>query len=334
MENGPKIRVIGNADENLKNQLRDEIFQNLQQKGGLNATDLEKLKGLEQEKTERELALIEFADQEVSRLMEEAGLESYSIPSDNYHLLPSDFYQKHFGKNNNATAKIPRQGIMFDADTFRDKPIFFGSVAVHETLHLKSHLSMELNETEGEPEQTPYREGVAIKALQRDGFHGNYHEHFSGLHEAIVAETQKKLFDKMLNLPELATEKTWLESKEAKDKRAAIAKRKKLPEDTIIWVGNNEDEKDWEMISYVTQRQVLNYICEEISKDLPEKYPTPEDVYKEFLKAQFTGHLTSIARIVEGTFGEGSFRILGEMKTTKTSGEEYLKKMKDLRSNK
>lgn len=334
MENRPNIRVIGNATEEQKERLVKEIHSNLDKGGGLTEKDLELLKRAEQEKTEKELILIRFADQEISRLMEELGLKPYSIPSDNYHLLSSEFYYKYFGKNNNATAKIPQQGIMFDAGTFRDKPVFFGSVAIHETLHLKSHLSMELNEAEGELAPTPYREGVGIKALQRDGFHGNYHEHFSGLHEAIVAETQKKLFDKMLSLPELAAEKTWLESKDAQTKKAAVAKRKKLPEDTIIWVGESEDEKDWEMISYVTQRQVLNYICEEISKNLPEKYPTPEEVYKEFLKAQFTGHLTSIARIIEGTFGEGSFRILGEMKTTKTSGEECLKKLEDLRSNK
>lgn len=332
MENGPKIRIIGNADDDTRVQLEQEILKNLNTKGGLNKADLEKLKDFEIEKTEKELVLIHFADQEISHLMKEAGVEPYSVPSDNYRLFSSDLYDKYFSKNSNATARLDKQGVIFNADNFRNKPVYFGSVATHEMVHLKSHLSMELN-NDGAPRATPYREGVSIKALQRDGFNGNYHEHFSGLHEAIVSETQKRLFGKMLNLPELQQEKLWLESKEAQIKKENLANKKGWKEDNIIWVGKNNDE-DWEMLSYMTQREVLSYICNEISNDDQEKYSTPDAVYKEFLKAQFTGHLTTIARIVEKSFGEGSFRILGDMKTTKSSGLEYLKKMKELRAGK
>ncbi|MEP7234205.1 MAG: hypothetical protein ABI778_02805, partial [Ignavibacteriota bacterium] len=41
---------------------------------------------------------------------------------------------------------------------------------------------------------------------------------------------------------------------------------------------------------------------------------TEEDIKKEFLKSHFTGHLIGIGRMVEETFGEGSFRLLGMMK--------------------
>jgi len=70
-------------------------------------------------------------------------------------------------------------------------------------------------------------------------------------------------------------------------------------------------------------------VCAEIQKEFPEKFKSADDVYKIFLNAHFTGHLVTIGRLVEKTFGEGSFRELGNMGSDKESGVlclEFLKK--------
>ena len=113
----------------------------------------------------------------------------------------------------------------------------FGAVALHELLHLKAHFSVEVQEEGGKTEKTNYREGVTIRALQRYGHHGKYHHHFEGLHEGIVAETEKRLLGRLLDRPELAKEKEWLTSDEAKEMRKKIAVEKEIPEDDIIWIG-------------------------------------------------------------------------------------------------
>mgnify|MGYP000868879778 CR=1 FL=1 len=332
MEKGPKIRIIGGASIEKKEQTRKEIEQALfSHFESLSPQERELLKKFEYPKSEKELALIDFANEETSRLMQEAGIEPYDVPVENYHIIPPELYKKVVGDSGTAATFNTKQGIIFNAQNFRDNPVNFGATALHETLHLKAHFSMEVQEEGDEVSKTPYREGVTVRALQSYGYHEKYHHHFAGLHEAIVAETEKRLLGKLLDRPELAKEKEWLASDEAKEMRKKLAEKKEIPEDDIIWVGK-KGENDWETVSYLQQRNVLNYVCEEIQKQFPDEYQSADDVYKVFLNAHFTGRLLPLARLVEKTFGEGSFRLLGNMDTDKQSGVLHLEALKKARA--
>lgn len=331
MEKGPEIRIVGNVSTEKKEQVKKEMnqalfdhFESLPKEGQ------DQMRKLEYPKSEKEIALIDFANEETSRLMQETGIEPYDVPLDNFHIVPPELYKK-IGSGGVATAFITRQGMIFDAQRFRDNPVYFGAVALHELLHLKAHLSMEVWGENDEVEKTPYREGVTVKALQRYGYSGKYHEHFAGLHEAIVAETEKRLLGKLLDHPELAKEKEWLMSDEAKEMRKELSEEKEIPEDSIVWVGK-KGANDWETIGYLRQRDVLNYVCEEIQKQFSDEYQSADDVYKLFLNAHFTGRLLSIARLVEKTFGKGSFRLLGNMDTNRESAVLHLESLKKARA--
>ncbi len=332
MEKGPEIRIVGEASVEKKEHTRKEIEQALfNHFESLSPQEREQLEKFEYPKSEKELALINFANEETSRLMQEAGIEPYDIPSENYHVIPPDLYKKTAGENGTATTFNTKQGIIFDAQHFRDNPVYFGDTALHETLHLKAHFSMEVGEEDDKVNKTPYREGVTVRALQSHGYHGKYHQHFAGLHESIVAETEKRLLGKLLDRPELAKEKEWLMSDEAKEMKKKLAEKKEIPEDDIIWVGK-KGENDWESVRYLQQRNVLNYVCAEIQKQFPDQYQSADDVYKTFLNAHFTGRLLPLARTVEKTFGEGSFRLLGNMDTSKQSGVLHLESLKKARA--
>ena len=87
--------------------------------------------------------------------------------------------------------------------------------------------------------------------------------------------------------------------------------------------------KSYEIISYPRQRAILSFVVSEIQEEFSKKYKANEDVSLEFLKAFFTGYLLPIARLVETTFGKGSFRVLGMMgddKETPITVWEYLEK--------
>jgi hypothetical protein len=332
MEKGPEIRIVGGASAEKKEQVKKEVEQALfSHFESLSPQEREQFEKFEYPKSEKELALIGFANEETSRLMQEAGIEPYDVPVDNFHIIPPELYKKVAGDNGTATAFITKQGIIFDAQHFRDNPVNFGAVALHELLHLKAHFSMEVQEEDDKVKKTPYREGVAVRALQSYGYHGKYHQHFAGLHEGIVAETEKRLLGKLLDRPELAKEKEWLISDEAKEMRKKLAKEEEIPEDDIVWVGKKEKD-DLKTVSYLQQRNVLNYICAEISKQFPDEYQSADDVYKVFLNAHFTGRLLPLARIVEKTFGEGSFRLLGNMDTDRASGVLHLESLKKARA--
>ena len=89
MERGPEIRIIGGASKEKKDQVKEKIeqsfFNNLE---SLNSQDRERLEELECPKSEKELALIDFINQETSRLMQEAEVSPYDIPAENYHIIP------------------------------------------------------------------------------------------------------------------------------------------------------------------------------------------------------------------------------------------------------
>jgi len=334
MEKGPEIRIIGKASAEKKEQAKKEIEQAFfNHFESLSPQEQGQLEKLEYPKSAKELALINFANEETSQLMQEAGIEPYDVSEKNLHIIPPEFYKKVVSDSTTAVTFNTKQGILFNAQYFRDNPVNFGAVALHEILHLKAHLSIEVQEEGKKVEKTSYREGVSVKALQKHGYHGKYHEHFAGLHEAIVAETEKRLLAKLFDRPELAAEKEWLMSIEAKEMKKKLAEEKEIPEDDIIWVGK-KGEDDWEVVSYPQQRNVLNYVCTEIQKQFPEQFQNPDEVYKVFLNAHFTGRILPIGRLIEKTFGEGNFRILGNMDTDKKSGVLHLEYLKKARGRK
>ncbi|MDD5290268.1 MAG: hypothetical protein PHT40_03685 [Patescibacteria group bacterium] len=333
MEKGPKIRIVGGASAEKKEQVIKEVEQTFfNHFESLSPKEKEQLEKLEYPKSEKELALIDFANKETSKLMTEAGIKPYDIPYKNYHIIPPELFKiVTSGGGGRAVTSTIKQGIFFNAQYFRDKPINFGSVAIHETLHLKSHFSVEVQEKGDTIIKSPYREGVAVLASQKHDCGGKYHEHFAGLCEAIVSETEKRLLTKLLEVPELTKEKEWLTSDEAKELRKKIAKEKEISEDDIVWVGK-KGKDDWKEFSYTRQRNVLNYVCGEIQKQFSDQYQSIDDVYKIFLNANFTGKLLPIAHLVEKTFGEGSFRLLGNMGTDKQSGVLHLESLKKARA--
>jgi len=329
MEKSPKIRIVGKGSDEEKEQAKKEIRQALfNHFQSLPPEEQKLLRKLEYPKSEIELVLINFANKETSLLMQEAGIEPYNISTENYHLLPPELYERFVGKTQTrGVTSYTKQGILLNAEHFRDNPVNFGATVLHETLHLKSHFSVKLQEKNG---AAYYRAGISsFHTLQQFGYKG-YHEHFRGLHEAIVTETGKRLLKKMLELPELEKEKNWLESDEAKAAKRKLAEEKQIAEDDIIWIDKN-DINNWEVIPYLQQRAVLTYLCSEIQKEFSKQYKNHDDVYELFLKAHFTGKLLEIARLIEKTFGKGSFRMVGNMTDDPESGILHLESLKKAR---
>ncbi|MBU1290099.1 hypothetical protein KKG85_02570 [Patescibacteria group bacterium] len=332
MEKGPKISVVGNASFEKKEQAKKEaeqaFFDHFE---SLPLRAREQLAKFEYPKSEKELALIDFANQETNKLMREAGVETYNISAENYHIIPPELYKEIIGSgNHSAGAFFVKQGVVFNAEEYRDNLAHFGSVAFHETLHLKGYYSIEVEEKNEKVEKTSYREGMTVGSSQRHDHYGGQHRHFVGLHEAIVSAQEKIFLSKLFETPEMKEEKEWMMSDEAKKFKKELAKKKNISEDEIIYV-NKKCEGGW-FFSYLPQRQTLDYVCGEIQKEFPNQYQSADDVSKEFLKSHFTGHLLPIARLVEKTFGEGSFRLLGNMTDKDESGILHFESLKKARA--
>lgn len=331
MEKAPEIRIVGKASSEKKEEARKEIEEALfSHFRSLTPEEQELMEKLEYPKSEKEIAIINFANQLTSQLMKEAGRDPYDIPLENFHLLPPELYEKMTGRGTTGTASLKRQGILLNAGHCRGNPLLFASTVFHELLHLKAHFSLEVEEENQEVKKSSYREGVRVMASQRAILLGRPHQHFAGLEEAIVSEAEKKFLEKFLELPELKKEKEWLDSQEAKELKRKISEKEKIPQEEIVWVFK---EGDWVSFSYFSQREVLKYVCTEIQKEFPERFSSPEEVFKIFLNANFTGRLLELARLVEKTFGKGSFRVLSNMSTDKESAVLCLETLEKFRAH-
>jgi hypothetical protein len=250
----------------------------------------------------------------------------------NYHLVPPEVYKKTDNDGGSrAHANYRKQGILLNAQFFRNKPLSFGSTVLHETLHLKSKQSIEVSKIGSAIKDTTYRAGVSTWSLQKHDKEDHDHKHFGGLHEAIVATQEQKSFNRILEIPELKDDRDWMLSEEAIILKKKIAKEQDIKETDIIWV-NKDVPQEYEAINYPREREVLSYICEEIQKQFPEQYKDSDEVFKEFLKSNFNGNLMTIGRLVEQTFGDGGFRLLSNMQPGWANSNLHLEALKKARA--
>jgi hypothetical protein len=333
MEKGPKVRIIGGATREIMDKVRGNIERAFEYHiESLDPSEQEKLRKFELLKSPEEVAIINFANEETSRLMEDAGLKSYDVPLVNLHIVPTDLYNDITHHEGFATTYKVEQGIFLN-ELAKENLINFGLTVFHELMHLKSHLTLEVQEKGGKIHKTQNRGGAVVRAAQKMAASRGYHNHFTGLDEGIVAEAEKRFFAKLIELPELTQQRMWLATEENQKLKKKISIEKVVPEDDVYWAGTKSTE-DWHFFTYLAQRKVIMYVCEEIHKQFPNQYKNTDEVYKTFLNAIFTGRLLGIARLVEETFGDGSFRLLGNMGTEQQSGVLYLQTMKKARLRK
>ncbi|HAU07975.1 MAG: hypothetical protein UW46_C0001G0133 [Candidatus Yanofskybacteria bacterium GW2011_GWF1_44_227] len=141
---------------------------------------------------------------------------------------------------------------------------------------------------------------------------------FHNLNEAITEELMKR-FDKRY-FGRLALTKKEYEERELK--RSEIAKKsaedgnREIAADDLAVVRDFKTKdgpsiKLREGYAYSEERKELGSLVREIYVKNSDEFSSEEDVFKLFAEAVMTGRLLRIARIIERTFGEGSFKQFG-----------------------
>lgn len=297
----PRIRTVGNAADTERNRIsRSIVEKHLNHTKNLTETERNFFDIYELEKTPQEHAAIRWANSVSNALMQNVGIEPYNSTDEQFHLFQDEAYKTISKKSANAYAVTHAKNgsVLMNASVLRQSPIKFAATTLHEMLHLKAHLTLEVSGKEEPFTITPYREGVGIQAAQKKGMHGEYHNHFRGLHEAIVATLEQHYLPSVLLEPEFS--------------------------DEVL-----EKPHDAE---YRKQREVLRYVCEEIAQHFSTQFSNAPKVFSLFIHAHFTGQLLTLARLIDSTFGPGSFRILGNMGTSTTSGQLHLDTLRKART--
>jgi hypothetical protein len=64
--------------------------------------------------------------------------------------------------------------------------------------------------------------------------------------------------------------------------------------------------------AYTSERAHFVMLLTALYEKNKDRFDTYEDVFKVFASAMFNGELLPVARLIEGSFGKGSFRQIGE----------------------
>jgi hypothetical protein len=196
---------------------------------------------------------------------------------------------------------------------------------VHELLHFNSFQSLQDAsrgkkfhlERDGDDEEEliilgPRRIGFEIFSEKKNKVF------FYNLNEAITEELIKR-FDKRY-FGRLALTKKEYEERELR--RSEIAGKHLEDGDHEITADDLAVARDFEIkdgppiklregYGYSEERGKLNALIGEIYVKNSESFSSEEDVFKIFAEAVMTGRLLKVARMIEKTFGKGSFRQLG-----------------------
>jgi len=322
MEN-PKIFVHG--DSSSKDKVIGEIEDSRKKTWDsiLSEDELNLLKEGEIEKDEMMMEVINISNEITNEFIKDLGLEPINVAHESIHLVNNDTYEKITGSSTSAHNNMGHRSIFIRNLNGKNRPpeIIIPEI-LHEIIHYKhfeSQQAFDIDKGEGKIRYSgPFRSGLKvflnIKKSEVDV--GDYEDYFEGLDEAIVSEIEKRVLPRLIEKSELVPKKSF-----SNEIRSAISNHVNVPVEEISFV----TEVGFSPFSYYNQRKVLYYVIDRIEKKYMDL--SKDEILLKFFKAHFSGNILEIARLVEKTFGSGSFRVLGGMSITKESSENVLEKL-------
>jgi len=306
-------RVVGNLPVETKEKtLLDMADRFLQQ-------NFPELRGKEKQKSPEETHIIECADNATNEILREYGLESFPVPLSNVHIIREEAWPwKTKGEYQPFV-----QAVLLREEANRIAQM---DRTMHELFHFKSYTAIQkpIADTDSKSYKI-YRLGFI--ASSRDG----KKIYFTNLNEAITEELVKRRLAKFLTDPIFAEEV-------ARNKEIAhYFKNSRLPngellftDDTLFAEAIGRDRKgalvtklsldpeiNWgvgrKTFGYVDERKIFNKLIDKIFEPNQGKYNSREQVFDLFAKAMLSGNLLPVGKLIDRTFGVGTFRAMAEL---------------------
>jgi len=314
----PLPKVVGSASEKEKDAFSKKVagFFGENHLKDFKPEIIDEIKSLEFAKEDFEVRTIEVSNLIINSLLKEFNLDTFDIPARNVHILPNDLFRKIRGSSSTNSGFTDYRGQFIGINkNFTTSKIILSNVIFHEMLHLCSCTAFALTD---DGYSSSYRTGLGVSSVGRKRKELGHIKYFEGLLEAVNTEIETKYTPELIRLNSyLEGENNWQNSEEITELKKQIATKNQIPVENILWL--NPENKEINLAGYPEPREVLNYIVDSIYEDNKEKFNSKEEAMKLFFKAHFNGNLLEIGRLVEKSFGEGSFRILGMMNTDTNS---------------
>jgi hypothetical protein len=260
----------------------------------------------EREKTERERRIIDETLSRLPEFLKQYGLNAVGLTSDHIHIADEGKLTPEEKKLN----RVPDAGGYYMEDQQAvvvfplENDLRFMERFVHESLHANSFSSFTYSPEKGYKLR---RSGFVIDNEKEDRY---FHDLNEGLIEELTKRFDKEYSGEMQSISEaVARRKDFIDSIKTRNPDADT-------DDISSVVTKQKPDGMWETkvteYVYEEERSELRRLIQHLYEQNPTKFNSPEDVFKIFVQATFTGRLLEVARLIEDSLGKGSFRKIAE----------------------
>jgi len=286
---------------------------------------IEELEDKEREKSETEKEIIALVNKETNKLLEKYGLPPFDVPEKNVHVLDEEEWEKtEENIDHEAYFMASSQHIGICGSEIN---LIFAERCLHEMIHFKSYAALQVQEGQNckkeDEEVSLYRLG--LEAYKRRG----EEVYFNNLNEGLTEELTRKFISSLKEHP--LFRKDFEETAETEKQY-----KKRYPHffnsDTycakVVEFSNSEKVVRVGEFSQDNQRKVLNILIDKIcQKNKDNELKNREKVFDMFARAMFTGNLLPLGRLIDKTFGKGTFRRIGELDNDVEKQKTFVKKL-------
>jgi len=286
---------------------------------------------IEQEHTPELEELITEINEKMEEFMAKYGIQFLGIPARNIHVIdkskldPQQLTQLEGRDEKVDGVYLPnRQQIGVIENYMPNKKLHFTQILIHEMIHANSFGSMQ-KVKEGGIELTKGDESIHLET-RRSGFEiysaRTGRKFFSDINEAITEELairfDQSYFSQFEELKQEYEERKGAREANERVKNGSGKNRRGLEflianlEHLERKEGHSSHEVVLRPHAYSNERKELNQLINDLYEKNKDEFQSLEDVFTLFAKATLNGRLLSIARLVEKTYGKGSFREIGE----------------------
>jgi hypothetical protein len=313
----PEPKIVGSGSPEAKEAARLKIVERFgkDQFTQFNEKELAELKAEEREKNDEERENIRVANEITNEILREFGLKEFDVPPENIHFILGKLWERLSLDDAIMITAPKKQAIFVKADYSPQERVSKALSLFHEMIHAKGHISLEV---ESDKRNDLYRSGLVAYASYQKIDRSGYAVWFDGLNEAVVSQIETMYADRVLNgNPFLRDQVEYLCSEEARKMKDDYAKEHDVDPSEINWIGRDGEESEVHEQSYRRQREVLNYVVDQIYAD--GGFASRSDVMRVFFGAHFKDSILPIGRLVEKSFGAGAFEFLGTMERNHNS---------------
>ncbi len=334
-------RVIGSNNQDLPERERKEISESMEfifknqdvyKKSLLEAygkvddipDEFVRIIFFEREKTSEEERIIDFANKKTNELRKKYGLLELNIPLKNVYVVPKE---APWPKNFQTKSYYNPLGQFIVLSEERKKKLnnsnlVFAEDVLHEMMHFKSYNSIQKSNSDS---YFGYRSGLRIS--KKNNIRGAY---FGNLDEAVVEELTMEVINNSKNDPLFKKEveqtngiKQFFTSQKTSEGEPAITGEEYYmnidQENLTLWSAQ---------FGRIRERKILNKLIGKIYHNNSEMFKDEKEVFGLFAEAVMTGRIVRLGRLIDKTFGKGTFRKIAELDDNIDLQEEYIENLK------